>query len=76
MPVLMIYSSRQKKARRKNEEWEHRKKDIEILDWLYQMDRKTLGEDICEGGHRFPKGKYDFCPICLRKFKAESEDEE
>ena len=52
------------------------KKDIEILDWLYQMDRKTLGEDICEGGHHFPKGKYDFCPICLRKFKAESEGEE
>lgn len=52
------------------------KKDIEILDWLYQMDRKTLGEDICEGGHHFPKGKYDFCPICGCKFKAESEDAE
>lgn len=52
------------------------KKDIEILDWLYQMDRKTLGEDICEGGHHFPKGKYDFCPICGYKFKAESEEEE
>lgn len=52
------------------------KTDIEILDWLYQMDRKTLGEDICESGHHFPKGKYDFCPICECKFKAESEDKE
>lgn len=49
---------------------------IEILDWLYQMDRKSLGEDICEGGHHFPKGKYDFCPICGCKFKTESEDKE
>lgn len=50
------------------------KKDIEILDWLYQMDRITLGEDVCEDGHHFPKAKYDFCPICGRKFKVESED--
>lgn len=50
------------------------KEDISILDWLYQMDRKTLGEDICENGHHFPKGKYDFCPICVRKFKEESEN--
>ena len=52
------------------------KKDIDILDFLYKLDRKTLGEDVCERGHRFPKGKYDFCPICGRKFKAESEGEE
>ena len=40
------------------------KRDIAILDWLYQMDRETLGEDVCERGHHFYKGKYDFCPIC------------
>lgn len=40
------------------------KKDIDILDFLYRMDRETLGEDICADGHRFPKGKYDFCPNC------------
>lgn len=49
------------------------KKDTDILDWLYQQDRKSLGEDVCENEHYFPKGKYDFCPICGRKFKAESE---
>lgn len=49
------------------------KRDIEILDFLYQMDRKILGEDVCENGHHFHKGKYDFCPICGGKFKAESE---
>ena len=50
------------------------KKDIDILYWLYQMDRKTLGEDVCENSHHFHKGKYDFCPICGCKFTAESED--
>lgn len=52
------------------------KEDIDILDWLYQMDRKTLGEDVCERGHHFHKGKYDFCPICGCKFKTESEDKD
>ena len=52
------------------------KNDIDILDWLYKMDRKTLGEDVCESGHHFHKGKYDFCPICGCKFKAESEPQE
>lgn len=51
-------------------------RDKHILDFLYQMDRKTLGEDICVGRHRFPKGKYDFCPICGQKFKTESEVQE
>lgn len=50
------------------------KKDIDILDWLYKQDRKSLGEDVCKNGHYFPKGKYDFCPICRCKFKAESEE--
>lgn len=52
------------------------KEDMDVLDWLYQRDRETLGENICENGHHFPKGKYDFCPICGYKFKAESEDKE
>ena len=52
------------------------KHDIEILDWLYKMDRKTLGEDVCKNGHYFPKGKYPWCPICGRSFKTESEDKE
>lgn len=46
----------------------------EMLDFLYQLDRESLGEDVCEKGHYFPKGKYDFCPICGSNFKAESED--
>ena len=50
------------------------KKDIDILNFLYQNDRKSLGEDVCGNGHHFPKGKYDFCPICGCKFKTESED--
>lgn len=52
------------------------KKDIDILDWLYKQDRKSLGEDVCKNGHYFSKGKYDFCPICRCKFKAESEEAE
>lgn len=50
------------------------KRDIAILDWLYQMDRETLGEDVCENGHHFHKGKYDFCPMCGCKFKEEREN--
>lgn len=52
------------------------KRDIEILDFLYQMDRESLGEDVCENGHHFHKGKYDFCPMCGCKFKTEEKREE
>lgn len=50
------------------------KRDIEILDWLYKNDRESLGEDVCDCNHHFPKGKYYFCPICGGKFNVESED--
>lgn len=52
------------------------KKDLDILDFLHKCDRESLGEDICEVGHHFPKGKYDFCPICMSKFKADIEKRE
>lgn len=50
--------------------------DADIIDWLYQMDKKSLGEDVCENNHHFHKGKYDFCPICGCKFREGSEAED
>jgi hypothetical protein len=49
------------------------KKDLEKIEWLYKMDRETLGQDECYNKHYFPKGKYDYCPICDCAFKTESE---
>ena len=49
-------------------------KDKEILDFLYQLDRESLGEDVCKNNHHFHKGKYDFCPLCGAAWKSEVEN--
>ena len=49
-------------------------KDKEILDFLYQLDRESLGEDVCKNNHHFHKGKYDFCPLCEAAWKSEVEN--